>query len=208
MAMDCAKLMYPALHMVVVVIELIAAATGRGFVVWLMIVRATLGELGASGVLGDEALLAFWSWDRVTLHYGTADGSLSGWQCRGVGRLGVGVSVEHCRPRAGGGHRRGLLGILQLPGERTAAGRCRRTQVCSLFLSVARLIWGHHHIDCKSRTMNRPPYPLVRKPKAAHTPSRICGQLCDGRRIYPVQSSYSKSMALFWTSSASSLIQA
>ena len=53
--------MYPVLHMAVVVVELMTAATGRGFVVWLMIVRATLGELGASGVLGDEALLAFWS---------------------------------------------------------------------------------------------------------------------------------------------------
>ncbi|KAF8247979.1 hypothetical protein K440DRAFT_583928 [Wilcoxina mikolae CBS 423.85] len=74
--MDCAKLMYSLLHLAVAVaVGLMAAATGRGLAVWLMAVRATLKNLGTSDILGDEALMVFLAWDKVTLEWETLTGS-------------------------------------------------------------------------------------------------------------------------------------
>jgi hypothetical protein len=73
--MACATLMYAMLHLTVAVaVGLMAAATGRGLAVWLMVVRATLNNLGVGGIGGDEAISVLWGWNNVALYYEAMDG--------------------------------------------------------------------------------------------------------------------------------------
>lgn len=73
--MACATLMYAILHLTVAVaVGLMAAATGRGLAVWLMVVRATLNNLGVGGIGGHEAMSVLWGWNNVALYYETMDG--------------------------------------------------------------------------------------------------------------------------------------
>lgn len=74
--LKAATRMYVLVHLMVsCAVGLMGAASGRGFAVWLMVIRPTLVTLGAENVNGCDVLQSLLSVDGSTLQYETGEGS-------------------------------------------------------------------------------------------------------------------------------------